>query len=207
MVNIMVLDECSEIAASMHCDKHVRSQVKEAVQILIQALINSGADINTRNAPKKADGTPHRGGYPHHPCVKWAQSSFSNFCWLLKHARALCREYKRRFGKEHASRKQIRQMGSWCVWSEYIPSTNNGKTPFVRALNQSKGRNLDLLDENISAVEAYREFYRREKAHFAQWPDGETPEWWGEPTMPEPEPAQKPDLELLAELLAWWIEQ
>lgn len=203
MANIFILDECSEACARMHCDKHVRSQVKEAVQILIQALINGGADPYNGRAPKKADGTPHRGFYPNHPCVKWAQESTGNWLWLHGLAFALCNEYLRRFGKEHASRRQLSQMAQWVVWSEHIPQ--GPRTPFARALNQSKGRNLDLLDESISAVDAYREFYRREKADFAQWPEGETPDWWGEPTMPEP--AQKPDLERLAELLLWWLER
>jgi len=205
MANIFILDECPKKAARMHCDKHVRSQVKEAVQILIQALINGGADINNGKAPTKADGTPHRGFYPNHPCVKWAQESFSNWCWLLNLARELCNEYLRRFGKEHASKRQLAQMGGWVAWTEHIPEVP--RTPFARALNQSKGRNLDLLDESISAVDAYREFYRREKAGFAQWPEGKTPDWWGEATMPDPTPAQNPDIERLAELLVWWLER
>lgn len=194
MANIFVLDECPKVCARMHCNKHVRSQVKEAVQILIQALINGGADINNGRAPTKADGTPHRGFYPNHPCVKWAQESFSNWNWLESHAHYLCEEYERRFGKQHASKRQLTEMGSWVVWHEHIPK--GARTPFARALNQSKGRNLDLLDESISAVDAYREFYRREKAGFAQWPKGETPEWWG-----------KPNLKRLTELLEWWLDQ
>ena len=203
----MVLHERAEVCARMHCNKHVRSQVNEAVGILIQALINAGADINNGRAATKADGTPHRGFYPHHPCVKWAQENLHNWLWLKILAESLCNEYLRRFGKEHASRRQLRDLDHWVNWSDYLPYGGRQRTPFVRALNQSKGRNLDLLDENISTVDAYREFYRREKAHFAQWPDGETPEWWGEPTMPEPAPAQKPDLERLTELLEWWLDQ
>jgi len=54
------------------------------------------------------------------------------------------------------------------------------RTPFARALNQSKGMNLDPLDtEKYSDVEAYREFYRRDKRSFAKWQRGRVaPDWW-----------------------------
>ena len=51
---------------------------------------------------------------------------------------------------------------------DYIPAGD--MTPFARCFNQSKGENLDLLDEDkYTAVEAYRIYYMRDKASFAKW--------------------------------------
>ena len=54
------------------------------------------------------------------------------------------------------------------------------RTPFARAMNQSKGENLDLLDPAVySAVDAYREYYRRDKKGFATWNKGApAPPWF-----------------------------
>jgi len=64
------------------------------------------------------------------------------------------------------------------VWTDYIPDTK--RTDFARCLNQSQGRNLDLLDtKKYTAVEAYRIFYNREKSGFARWDKGvPAPSWW-----------------------------
>ena len=46
--------------------------------------------------------------------------------------------------------------------------TKSGMTEFTRALNQSQGRNLDLLDEDMDPwMRTAR--YLREKARFAKW--------------------------------------
>ena len=50
------------------------------------------------------------------------------------------------------TRSQIEHLWSAFVWQEYM--TKSGMTEFARALNQSQGRNLDLLDEDMD-VDAY----------------------------------------------------
>jgi len=194
MVNTFFTDDCAIVCARNLCDKHLRSQAKEQVQIIVQALLNRGAPAD--KMPLTANGTPHKGGYPHHPVVLWTQETLSNFIWAISHARAICEIYEETFGKEHASAKQITHLHQKVAWSDFIP--RGSQTPFPRALNQSQGRNLDLLSDNLTSVQAYRAFYNRDKARFAEWTKRRPPAWfvpscaWCEDELPYAEIVNAP---------------
>ncbi len=182
-MNLFVLDEDPRRAAHMVCDKHAGKMAVEGMQCLVSALLIS--DAPPKRMPLTSKGEPHKGGYRNHPVVRWAAEAWGNFRWLYDHTEALCQTYRLRYGKKHAVEKQLEHLIEAFSWSDYIPFIyckhgHSIRTPFVRCLNQSQGRNLDLLDEeNYSAVEAYREFYYREKRHFAKWNKGvASPDWW-----------------------------
>ena len=109
-MNIFALDEDPQIAARMHCDKHVPKMCVEATQMLVSAARRHGATDS--QVPLTKSGTPHRGGYHNHPCTQWAGDSRDNYMWLYLHGIALCQEFKLRFGKEHACFEQIRVLGN-----------------------------------------------------------------------------------------------
>jgi hypothetical protein len=46
---------------------------------------------------------PYRATHRAHPAVRWTEASQGNFRWVLRHFDALTEEYRRRFGKSHAS--------------------------------------------------------------------------------------------------------
>jgi len=182
-VNIFVLDESPLHAARMVCDSHTVKMPVEGVQMLVQALLTNGAPHNKMPLTKKHN-KPHRGGYPAHPCTLWAGASAGNWVWLYLHTRELCKEYTKRYGKTHFAEGQLAQLRDNLDWGRYFKKTQ--RTPFVRAINQSQNRNLDLLSEDITAVSAYRNFYVREKARFAKWEKGtEPPKWWPIPDCKE----------------------
>lgn len=175
-MNIFVLHEDPQEAARMMADKHIPKMAVESVQMLVQAMLTNGAPADMM-PPTKTTGKPHRGGYAHHPCTLWAGENLANWVWLFTHAETLCEEYTKRYGKTHYAESQLKHMCSGFVWTDYIPS--GLRTPFARALNQSQGRNLDLLSDKYTAVQAYRTFYLREKADFAKWEKGTpAPDWW-----------------------------
>jgi hypothetical protein len=179
-MNLFVLDEDPVVAAHMVCDKHAGKMAVEGMQCLVSALLISDAPPKTM--PVTSKGEPHKGGYHNHPVVHWAAECWGNFRWLYDHTIGLCETYEQRYGKEHAVKEQLDQLIGGVRWSDYIPHVASVRrrdylanmTPFVRCLN------LDLLDEeSYSAVEAYREFYYREKRHFAKWDKGvASPHWW-----------------------------
>lgn len=183
-MNIMATRKCPYEAAKDQCDILVNKMATETVQTLVQGALSSGVSPDLMPLTKST-GKPHRGGYKHHPVVKWVQESFSNWCWLFAHGDALCREFFVRYGKEHFAQGQIDHLRSAFVWYDYFPDI--GLTPFARCFNQSKGENEDLLDYEAWPCDhaAYREFYRRDKASFAKWEKGTSaPDWWhGEETI------------------------
>lgn len=178
-MNIFALDEDPYEAARMVCDSHASKMCVESIQMLVSGLLNNGAPAH-KMPLTKSTGKPHKGGYKNHPATQWASESDSNWVWLYQHAQELCNQFKIRFGKEHFAQKQLIELRRALVWADYLPASYYPPSPFARCLNQSQGRNLDLLDaKKYTAVEAYRIFYMREKAGFARWDKGvSAPSWW-----------------------------
>lgn len=178
-------EPCPVQSAYGLCDQHVVKLAVEEVQMLVSACLNNGAPAGLM--PETKDGTIHKGGYRNHPMTQWAGATKANFDWAMTHAFSICYQYHLRYGKIHFAQKQLGWIRDAMFWDkgehykslrDYIP--NGPLTPFPRCVNQSKGRNLDLLDESkYTTVEAYREFYRREKRGFARWDNGvAAPSWW-----------------------------
>lgn len=179
-------EPCPQESARMLCDSHVVKLAVEEVQMLVSALLNNGAPAQLMPYTKR--GTIHKGGYKNHPMTRWTGATRRNFFWALEHAFAICEQFKIRFGKEHFAQKQLEWIRDCRVTDNvrytrrlhhYIP-LHDEMTAFPRCVNQSQGRNLDLLDPiKYTTVEAYRTFYIREKAGFAKWAKGVTaPYWW-----------------------------
>ena len=85
--------------------------------------------------------------------------------WLLKHLHALLEEYNYRYEKTHGTTKVKEILESI---PEGIPDI--GLTAFAQALPQEY--------KQKDAVKAYREFYKKEKSHFAKWTKRKKPEWF-----------------------------
>tara|TARA_R110000824_G_scaffold101190_1_gene240333 strand:- start:37023 stop:37574 length:552 start_codon:yes stop_codon:yes gene_type:complete len=177
MTHFVALDDCPDTAAQMVCDTHASKMCVEGVQMLVSGLLNNDAPAH-KMPLTKTTGQPHKGGYKNHPATQWASENLSNWIWLYQHTQELCEQFKIRFDKEHFAQQQLRHLAGAVLWIDYIPEGE--RTPFARCLNQSEGRNLDLLDATKhTAVEAYRIFYMREKAGFACWDKGvPAPHWW-----------------------------
>lgn len=106
--------------------------------------------------PKK-DGTPYKtqkGAFRNHPCTVWAADSYENLAWLIQHGLALCKEFKFRFGKVHATYNTLN-----CAKSIFEAKTEKtleiwrGVKSFTRAMPD------DLkYDKTIDTIEAYRRY-------------------------------------------------
>ena len=150
-MNIFVLDKNPHVAAMYACDKHVVKMILESAQMLCSV---------------QPEGTaPYKRSFYNHPCTKWVRASSENYDWLIEHARALCTEYTRRYGKVHKSEKVI----DWCDANRpELPDV--GLTPFAQAMPEDY--------KNEDAVEAYRTYYRNDKRRFATWKDVDPPTWF-----------------------------
>ena len=174
-MNIFVLHPNAEVAARMHCDKHVPKMCVEAAQMMASALRRHGA--TDKQMPLTKSGTPYKGGYKHHPCTVWAGENRSNFTWLSVHAETLCKEYRKRFGKMHACEFPIMVMKGMA--RRFIPVGK--RTPFAQAM-PDEYRVEHRHPENITncdndAVKAYQAYYHSKQ--FAKWEKGTpAPNWW-----------------------------
>lgn len=154
-MNIFILDSDPTYAAIYQCDKHVVKMILESAQLLCSPFSESTS-------------VPYKRTHYNHPCAIWTRKSLENYEWLLAHAYGLSDEYWRRYGKNHKSNTALH----WC-WNNYSSLSFKEKelTPFSQCMPEQ-------YKVAGNAVQAYRNYYKGEKAKFAKWKIGNEPEWW-----------------------------
>lgn len=153
-MNIFFLDESPKLAAEYQCDKHVVKMILESVQMLCTAHHLTGT------------GSPdiYKPTHIHHPCTKWVTESRDNWLWLADHTEHLSSEFTKRYGGTHKSTVMLRKLS--VPHLPFIPMT----TPALAMPDEYK---------EYDAVEAYRNYYRADKASIAKWERGtDQPFWW-----------------------------
>lgn len=97
-LNIFATSQCPKKSAEALDDKRVIKMALESTQLLCSALHSIGQDA------------PYKKTHENHPCTIWARSSRQNAYWLFDHGIALCKEYTRRFNKEHKCHDILRSI-------------------------------------------------------------------------------------------------
>lgn len=159
-MNIFLLDRDIRKCAQAHCDKHVNKMILEGAQLLSSA-------IHVLD-PKLAQDTPnlYRLTHKNHPCAVWVRSCLTHYMYLYELMEELNLEAKFRYGhdKDHLSMLKARE------WS---PPQN---LPIVGFVDPPKCVHDDFK-QIPDVVEAYRQYYIRDKADIATWTKREPPEW------------------------------
>ncbi|WP_202820818.1 hypothetical protein [Photobacterium carnosum] len=122
--------------------------------------------IKPQQLNKKGFTTPYKSTHMNHPCVLWVEQSYDNFLWLKALTLALNKEYKFRYNKttDHKSIAVLAEI-------ERHSYDAVGLTPFAQAMPND-------YKVAANAIEAYRNFYRGDKAAFAKWTKRSPPEWF-----------------------------
>ncbi|MBC6685857.1 hypothetical protein H9I48_01085 [Wolbachia pipientis] len=167
-MNIFVLDKDPAIAAQMLCDKHIVKMPLETAQLLSSVFSialeepNPFVSITNQNIE-----VPYKLTHKSHPCSLWARQSKGNFYWLIGYGKELCKEYTWRYKRKHKSKKVI----DWC-------NNNKDLLIFQSADIQTFTQALPDRYKCSSPIQAYREYYLKEKIRFAKWEKGrEAPDW------------------------------
>lgn len=151
-MNIFILDYDIRKAAEYHCDKHVVKMCIEYAQLLSSVHHSLGVPAGYKLTHKN------------HPCAVWARESMDNYEWLFNLAIDLGDEYTHRYGKYHKSIGVVEELP--------IPELDHkGLTTFPKCVR-------DELKEIPDVVEAYREYYRTDKANFCTWKNRDIPHWF-----------------------------
>lgn len=157
-MNIFVLDADPVQAAKDQCDKHIVKMVTESAQILSTVLAKREVIVG----PK---ATHHN-----HPCVIWAGETRLNYIWLALHFSGQLVEYTARYKRIHAYTHLVH---AYDHFNALIPE--GPLTPFAQAMPEQYRQE--------DAVEAYRAYYKGEKARFAEWRYSKRPDWWDLPQL------------------------
>ena len=104
--------------------------------------------------------------HKNHPDAIWVRASINHYLYLMDLMEALNEECQYRYGhkREHVSLAKVRE------WP--FPTL-----PDVRFVDPPKCVHDDWK-QTVCTVEAYRQYYRRDKRDIAGWTKREQPEWF-----------------------------
>ena len=161
-MNIFFLHETPEKSAEYHCDKHVPKMILETAQMLSTAHRQLDGDdyADTHKLYKNA--------MVNHPSTIWVRSSHMHYRYLYDLFVALCDEYTYRYGKQHASDRQLRV--PLAKAPDNIPQVAWNPPP------QCMPEEYKMT----SSVLAYRKYYINDKGSFSTWKNRPTPYWFRE---------------------------
>ena len=163
-MNIFRLHDDPEIAAQMHCDKHIPKMILETAQMLSTAWRMSDNDYADKHALYKA-------AYKNHPSTVWVRHGILNYLWTRRLFKYLCKEYTFRYSKHHASERLLE---AFTYDAPYETCLVKKPISFPQCMP-------DQYKVDGDPVTAYRNYYKGEKAYFAKWNKGtEAPVWWQE---------------------------
>ena len=177
-MNIFVLNQSPDIAAQMHCDKHVPKMIVESAQMLSTAhrLLDGEEYVAPSKSGKRMvkhyrlpdhDDLIYKAVHAKHPCTIWTMENCNNYMWHYLLFKYLSWEFEYRFGKLHASWEKLRDILHVTPKNIRIGS----RTPFALAMPDEY--KVDC------AVQSYHNYYLGDKARFAKWEKGRpVPSWW-----------------------------
>lgn len=159
-MNIFYLDRNIQKCAQAHFDKHVNKMILEGAQLLASAHhitnLDGVAMINDI----------YRLTHKNHPDAIWVRSSINHYLYLMDLMEALNEEaqYRYEHGKVHVS---LSKAQSW-------PFPN---LPDIKFVEPPKCVHDDWK-QMPDTVEAYRQYYRRDKADIVSWTKRQPPDWY-----------------------------
>lgn len=160
-MNIFVLDYNPRTAARYHCDKHVVKMALESAQIICSIANELGLE------------TPYKTTHYNHPCTIWARTSRANMHWLLELLDGLNNEWQYRYGhsRNHKAYDVVTNIDITSLLA-LLPAI--GLTEFARAMPDY------ISDKCEDTVEAYRSYYKLEKANILTYTRTKLPDWLGD---------------------------
>jgi hypothetical protein len=174
-MNRFILDTNPQVAAQMHCDKHVVKMILEETQMLstTHRILDGKEYIETGKRKIRRwrlnddrEYVLYKATHVNHPCTLWSMMSHRNYIWGFNLLEALHSEYTHRYKKVHAS---FRIMDFLVNPPSLIKL--GAQTPFPQCMPDDA--------KNVDSIQAYRKYYIMYKKHFARWTNRDVPEWFG----------------------------
>ena len=160
-MNLFVLDADPRRAAESQCDKHICKMSIEYAQLL-------SAAHHTCNS--RHQDSVYKLTHKNHPATKWVAAHPEHYSWTYALACATWDEYTYRYGKTHGSSRLRDLLADG-------PSIVGGghATPPPQCMPDDYRVRTGGWD---ATVDAYRQYYRGEKASFATWKLRDVPAWF-----------------------------
>jgi hypothetical protein len=171
-MNIFYLHEDPALSAQALINKHVVKMVLESAQLLCTChrMVDgihyidstSGRRLQKwRHPDSELDEILYKSQHFNHPCSIWLRESSEHYDWLYQHFIALGQEYKKRYGKEHAS---ITKLSHILKLRPQNLSNNGFKQP---------PQAMPLIYQKEDSRAAYRTYYEADKLSLGTKEDAE----------------------------------
>lgn len=163
-MNRFLIEHHPDAIAKSLCDKHIVKMPTEEAQMLCTTIRHYNSDFADYHELYKPV-------HQKHPCTLWAMETRANFIFAFNLYTAMLREYTHRYGKKHGAANpsvtnRLASTEHICHARHFIP--NGPLTPHPQCFS-----GLDhLKTEEDWPIEAYRAFYKVDKAAFAKWEYG-----------------------------------
>ena len=162
-MNRFIVDNLPHRIAEALCDQHIVKMPLEEAQMLCTALWHHAPSYAVQHSLYKP-------AHQKHPCTLWSQATRANYLWAVSLYIHMLREYSYRFGKQHGAAKHEVAIINGMM---HIP-----EGPYTRP-PQCFGTHESCKTNEFWPVNAYRSFYRADKASFARWTKNrQAPKWW-----------------------------
>lgn len=163
-MNIFWLDTDLSKCAKAHCDKHVVKMILESCQLLATAHHMCGSTAT------------YKATHINHPCAIWVRESSTNYFKLLRLAQLLCKEYSKRFNKEHKC-EVLLLGGELNTIPKELCLANKPETVPPLAMPEDIQKEFPEPRTWNDVVEAYRIYYNVYKLEIASWNHSPKPDW------------------------------
>ena len=183
-MNLFLIDLILEQSVASLCDKHVVKMIVESAQMLSTA--HRMLDGEETKRPSKSgkrmvkywvhpndhmENTLYKAVHMGHPCTVWTMQSVANYIWHYHHFKALCIEYRFRYGKTHSTETLLTD-----VLRDAPRNINYDEklTPFALAMTHEP----QCIHEG-EPVRSYQEYYQTKQDRFKMvWTRRQIPEWF-----------------------------
>lgn len=159
-MNIFILHQHPKIAAGYLCNAHLRSQIRESILMLMSTYL-----IHEIEMP---EGLPEPDlKHLHHPCTVWVAEHRTHWNWLKNHTLGILAGYKELHGVPH-------------YWENYMAIIIENEPLIPHRAGSYERPPPAVVSRDLKpdpdydytwdlAVEAYRKYYIRDKAHLHRW--------------------------------------
>jgi len=180
-MNIFYLDQDPERCAEYHCDKHSSKMCVEYAQMLSTAhrVLDGEMWIGQNRVGRSLkrwfleDGVMNHSLYKashiNHPSNVWVRQSDSNYEYLYKLWKALCKEYSHRYNRIHLSWEKLHS-------ALIIPPEKIKSGEFTEPPPAMKAYPHCIIKGD--SITSYQHFYWEDKREFAKWTNRNKPTWW-----------------------------
>jgi len=188
-MNIFALHPHPRKAARWHVNQHVVKMLLETCQLLYTAhwilfypdLAEYTSAIKFSKAQKQEEvpeymwSAPvcvstqeptYRPCHPHHPCAVWTRQCSGNYLWLAQLGLELAKEFRHRFGSEHACEVHIQ----WLADNLPLSIPMAPRKGFAIAMDESYRISKD-------PIRCYRNYYRMGKVTLHKYTKRHSPHW------------------------------